>query len=113
MQLVANHLIEKMKSVEENFSELESVVKATLKKWNETQNYIFELAHTTERNFITRKALDELATLSDVHEGYQRYINTSEPLSNDDQKLSLQLETNKVVFIQIATPLSDNILIND
>lgn len=96
MKLVATHLIDKMKSVEENFSELENQVQITLKKWNETQDYIFELANVTERNLIRRKALDELATLKDVHEGYQRYINTSEPLSDDDQKLNLQLETNKV-----------------
>ncbi len=67
--------------------------------WFETRNYVENLVKNVEKNYMHRKAYEELATLRDVHEGYQRYINTAEALSDEDsQKLSLQLETNKVNY---------------
>ena len=65
-------------------------------KWHETRQYTDELAMSVEKKLLNHKAYDELATLRDVHEGYQRYINNADALSNDAQKLNLQLETNKV-----------------
>lgn len=49
---------------------------------------------------LKRKAMDELAELRDVYEGYQKYIVNAEQLSsNNSQKLNLQLETNEVTFL--------------
>jgi hypothetical protein len=67
-------------------------------KWHETQDYLKELTKNTEKNFLIPKIYDELATLRDVHEGYQRYINSTDQLSQDPQRLNLQLETNKVQY---------------
>ena len=75
---------------------MESLVEQTNKKWHETRSFTEELANSVEKKLINHKAYDELATLRDVHEGYQRYINNADSLANDSQKLSLQLETNKV-----------------
>ncbi len=78
-------------------SQLESLVEQTQLKWHETRKYTDELATSVESKLLSHKAHDELATLRDVHEGYQRYINNAEALSTTDaQKLNLQLETNKV-----------------
>jgi len=68
----------------------------TNKKWHDTRTYIDELAVSIEKKILNHRAFDELATLRDVHEGYQRYINNTELLSTDSQKLTFQLETNKV-----------------
>ena len=43
-----------------------------------------------------RQLAEELATLRDVHEGYHRYILGADMLAAEEQKLGLQLETNKV-----------------
>ncbi len=67
-------------------------------KWNELKEYLNELTKNTEKQLLIPKAYDELATLKDVHEGYQRYISNVESLSLDVQKLNLQLETNKVLI---------------
>ena len=81
---------------------MESLVKRITFKWNELQEYLNELARNTEKLLLIPKAYDELATLKDVHEGYQRYINNAESLSLDVQKLNLQLETNRVkIYILI------------
>lgn len=68
-------------------------------KWHETRTYLDSLSIKLEKSYLGPKAVEELATLRDVHEGYQRYINSAESLSTDAQKLNLQLETNKVRFM--------------
>ena len=108
MQTMARNLIDNMKTKninekqqqqdEQKRVELEKLVAAMNTKWAETRAYVDNLAVNLEKSCLQRKATDELATLRDVHEGYQRYINSAEPLSSDDaQKLNLQLETNKVI----------------
>jgi hypothetical protein len=100
MQMIARNLIDNMSQQQDNEQrrvELEKQVAAMTAKWAETRAYIDTLAASLEKSCSHRKATEELATLRDVHEGYQRYINNAEPLSSDDaQKLNLQLETNKV-----------------
>ena len=109
MQMIARNLIENLKTSninekqkeedEQKRVELEKLVGAMNSKWAETRAYIDNLAVSLERSCAQRKATEELATLRDVHEGYQRYIKNAEPLSSDDpQKLNLQLETNKVII---------------
>ena len=98
MRDIAHSLVESMKASEQDTSEIESLVQVMNSRWLETRSYIDSLASSLERSCSQRKASDELATLRDVHEGYQRYINSAEPLSNDAQKLNLQLETNKVIL---------------
>ena len=66
------------------------------KKWSDTRRHVDEWSRNIDRNYLIRKASEELATLRDVHEGYQRYINTVEHIANDPQKLNLQIETNRV-----------------
>lgn len=65
-------------------------------RWQQTKSYVDELTRNIERAQLSRRVADELSTLRDVHEGYQKYINNAERYSNDPQKLNLQLETNKV-----------------
>jgi hypothetical protein len=77
-------------------SQLEDKIQSMNVKWAETKVYIDDLAKNLEKNYLNRKASEELATLRDVHEGYQKYINNAEPFSSDVQKLNLQLETNRV-----------------
>lgn len=78
-------------------SEIERKLNGINAQWSEMKTYVDELAKNTEKNFLSRKAAEELATLRDVHEGYQKYINNAEPLlTNDPQKLNLQSETNRV-----------------
>ena len=70
------------------------------KKWQETRLLIDIQVKNVDKNILYRKASEELETLRDLHEGYNRYIKTVEILSTDPQKLYLQLETNKVNFIK-------------
>lgn len=96
MNLIAHNLKQNMKSGNQDYGELESTVHSLNKKWSTARSHLDELSRTIERNCMMRKAQDEIATLRDVHEGYQKYIVNAEPISNDAQKLNTQLETNKV-----------------
>jgi hypothetical protein len=49
-----------------------------------------------------------LAPLNDVHEGYQRFINNVEPVTNDINKIDMQIETNKVNFYFLSLFTSTN-----
>ena len=65
-------------------------------KWIETKQNVNELAKNLDKGLLNNKIYEELATLNDVHEGYQRYINTVEPVTLDINKIDIQIETNKV-----------------
>ena len=66
-------------------------------KWKENVQYVDEINTNQDKNDLDRRAFEELSTLRDVYEGYNKYIQNAESLSLDDvQKLTLQLETNKV-----------------
>lgn len=66
-------------------------------KWNENMSLLEEINSSSDRRDFERRAVEELSTLRDVHDGYNKYIQSAEELSlNDSQKLSMQLETNKV-----------------
>lgn len=65
-------------------------------RWQQTKACVDDLTKSLEKGQIVRRVAEELSTLRDVHEGYQKYINNAERFSNDPQKLNLQLETNKV-----------------
>ena len=69
-----------------------------LQKWSDTKKFIDELASNLDKNLLRNKVIEELATLKDVHEGYQRYIKNAEPLSNDINKINSQIEANKVRY---------------
>ncbi len=49
-----------------------------------------------------------MAPLNDVHEGYQRFINNVEPVTNDINKIDMQIETNKVNFYFLSLFTSTN-----
>lgn len=66
-------------------------------KWNESMSILEEINSSSDRRDLERRACEELSTLRDVHDGYDKYIQNAEELSlNDTQKLSMQMETNKV-----------------
>ncbi len=91
----------KIKIADQDTTQLEALIQNINTKWFDSLHYVEDLSRNLESHFSSRKAHEELATLRDVHEGYQRYINNAEPLSNEAQKLNLQLETNKVTFIYL------------
>lgn len=64
-------------------------------RWQKSKCYVDETSKSLEKSQLARRVAEELSTLRDVHEGYQKYINNAERFSNDPQKLNLQLETNK------------------
>lgn len=68
-------------------------------RWQQTRSCVDDLSKSMEKSQIGRRVVEELSTLKDVHEGYQKYINNAERFSNDPQKLNLQLETNKVRLV--------------
>jgi len=92
----AEYLAGCLEKEEKSTDELSNKMEMLTKKWNATQQYLAKLEKAVEQGLLNRKASDELATLKDVHEGYQKYIYGSEELSHDAQKLNFQLETNKV-----------------
>jgi hypothetical protein len=96
MNTVAHALIKNMILDGQDHSQLDRTVSQLNKLWAETRAYLDEFSRNLERGCLTRKVHEEIATLRDVHEGYHRYINTVEPIANDPDKLSFQLETNKV-----------------
>lgn len=65
-------------------------------KWSNTKQYVEDLQIKLKRNSLQFKINEELATLKEVYEGYQRYIHTVEPLSQDSNKININIETNKV-----------------
>ena len=67
-----------------------------LQKWCDTKHFIDELAINLDKNLLKHKVMEELATLKDVYEGYQRYINDAEPLSTDTTRINAQVEANTV-----------------
>ncbi|CAF0734079.1 unnamed protein product [Brachionus calyciflorus] len=78
-------------------SEISSLTDAIEQKWKENVHIFEELNSNQDKNGLDRRAFEELSTLRDVFDGYNKYIQNAEPLSVDDiQKLSIQLETNKV-----------------
>ncbi len=81
-------------------TDLETLVQSINKKWTECRTVVEEQSRCLDKNYLIRKAVEELATLLDVHEGYQRYINSAEKIvpgrMSDTQKLDTQIETNKV-----------------
>ncbi len=93
---VAEFLAGRLEKEGKSTEELSNKMEVLTKKWHVTQQYLAKLEKSVEQGLLNRKACDELATLKDVHEGYQKYINASDELSHDAQRLSLQLETNKV-----------------
>ena len=103
MNVIANHLAQSGNLSGPDQANLENNVQDINKRWSEVRNQVDELSRNLEKNYLTRKVNEELATLRDVHEGYQRYINNAEAVSADPQKLNLQLETNRVSLFLLGS----------
>ena len=96
LQIVGQNLIEGMRSADQDSQPLEQQIQEITLKWNDCRTQMDELMRNQEKIHLNRKIFEELATLRDVYEGYNRYIQSAEPLANDSQTLGLQVETNKV-----------------
>jgi hypothetical protein len=96
MMLIGRVQIEQMRKANENPSDIENILEKVTQKWLRVKEKLNEMSSSLERKVLTRRAHEELATLRDVYEGYNRYISQAEALGNDEQKLNLQLETNRV-----------------
>lgn len=96
LQIVGQNLIENMRSANEDSQPLEKQIQEMTLRWNDCRTQMDDLMRQQEKLQLNRKAYEELATLRDVYDGYERYIQSAEPLANDSQTLGLQVETNKV-----------------
>jgi hypothetical protein len=96
MNIVAHNLIKNMILDGQDHSQLDNTVNFINKQWADARTQVDDLSRSVERSLLTRKAHEEISTLSDVHEGYHKYINAVEAIANEPQKLGMQLETNRV-----------------
>lgn len=101
MMLIGRVQIEQLRNANENPSDIENILDQIAQKWLRVKQKLDEMGSSLERKVLTRRAHEELATLRDVYEGYNRYISQAEALGNDEQKLNLQLETNRVSFTNL------------
>ena len=76
------------------------------KKWFETKQIVNDSAKNFDKTLLKKKIYEELATLNDVYEGYQRYINNVEPIASDISKIEVQIETNKVILSPFLLSIS-------
>ena len=76
------------------------------KKWFETKQIVNDSAKNFDKTLLKNKIYEELATLNDVYEGYQRYINNVEPIASDISKIEVQIETNKVILSPFLPSIS-------
>jgi hypothetical protein len=67
-------------------------------------------AKNIDKKLLKNKIYEELATLNEVYEGYQRYINNVESIASDISKIEVQIETNKVSFIFVIKLIYNYIL---
>jgi hypothetical protein len=96
MMLIGRIQIEQLHNMNQNSNDIENILNQVAQKWARVKEKLDEMGASLERKVLTRRAHEELATLRDVYEGYNRYISQAEPLGTDEQKLNLQLETNRV-----------------
>jgi hypothetical protein len=80
-------------------------------KWSSTKKYVEDLEIKLKRRSLQFKINEELATLKEVYEGYQRYINTAEPLSPHGTKINMNIETNKVINLDKLSFKLNNLLL--
>jgi hypothetical protein len=82
------------------------------KKWFDTKQLVNDSAKNIDKKLLKNKIYEELATLNEVYEGYQRYINNVESIASDISKIEVQIETNKVSFIFVIKLIYYDRLIN-
>lgn len=81
-----------------NPADISSLMQSVEIRWSESMSILEEInSSSNDQRDLERRAIEELSTLKDVHDGYNKYIQNADELSmNDTQKLSMQLETNRV-----------------
>lgn len=97
MKILETQMASAMKQNGLNSEEMNNLMQTVEIRWNESMNILEEINSSPDQRGLERRTIEELSTLRDVHDGYNKYIQNADELSiNDTQKLSMQLETNRV-----------------